>query len=75
LLFLWGWRANFWLPPSPPPAKTLNLVFVEVTGAAAHPGVYSFDHAPTLAEAWRRSGVSRRHLQTPAVLRRPGGNR
>jgi len=58
LLFLWGWRANFWLPPSPPPAKTLNLVFVEVSGAAAHPGVYSFDHAPTLAEAWRRAGVS-----------------
>ncbi len=58
LLFLWAWRANFWLPPSPPPAKPLDLVFVEVSGAAAHPGVYSFDHAPTLAEAWRRAGVS-----------------
>ena len=58
LLFLWGWRANFWQPPSPPPAKALNLVFVEVSGAAAHPGVYSFDHAPTLAEAWRRAGVA-----------------
>ena len=58
LLFLWAWRANFWLPPSPPPVKPLDLVFVEVSGAAAHPGVYSFDHAPTLAEAWRRSGVS-----------------
>ena len=58
MLFLWAWRANFWLPPSPPPAKTLNLFFVEVSGAAAHPGVYSFDHAPTLAEVWRRAGVS-----------------
>jgi len=58
LLLLWSWRANFWLPPSPPPAKTLDLVFVEVAGAAAHPGVYSFDHAPTLAEAWRRAGAA-----------------
>jgi competence ComEA-like helix-hairpin-helix protein len=56
LSLLWAWRANFWLPPSPPPGKTLNLVFVEVTGAAAHPGVYSFDHPPTLAEVWRRAG-------------------
>jgi len=58
LLLLWAWRANFWLAPSPPPAQTLDLVFVEVTGAAAHPGIYSFDHAPTLAEAWRQAGVS-----------------
>jgi competence protein ComEA len=58
LLFLWAWRANFWLPPSPPPAKTINFVFVEVAGAAAHPGIYSFDHAPTLAEAWRRAGAA-----------------
>jgi competence protein ComEA len=58
LFLLWAWRANFWLVPSPPPAKTINLVFVEVAGAAAHPGIYSFDHAPTLPEAWRRAGVS-----------------
>ncbi len=31
---------------------------VEVTGAAAHPGVYKFDHPPTLPELWRRAGVS-----------------
>ena len=58
LLLLWAWRANFWLPPSPPPARTLNLFFVEVAGAAAHSGIYSFDHAPTLAEVWHRAGVS-----------------
>jgi competence ComEA-like helix-hairpin-helix protein len=58
LLLLWAWRANFWLPPSPPPARTLNLFFVEVGGAAAHSGIYSFDHAPTLAEVWRRAGAA-----------------
>lgn len=56
LLFLWAWRGNFGLPPAPPSAQTLNAAFVEVTGAAAHPGVYSFDHPPTLADAWRRAG-------------------
>ena len=58
LLFLWAWRGHFWLPPSPPPAKTTQLAFVEVTGDAAHPGVYQFDHPPTLAEAWRRAGAT-----------------
>jgi len=58
LLLLWAWRANFWLAPSPPPAKTLNFVFIEVTGAAAHPGVYSFDHPPTLAEVYCRAGAA-----------------
>jgi competence protein ComEA len=58
LLFLWAWRATFFLAPSPPPAKNLEMVFIEVTGAAAHPGIYSFDHVPTLAEAWRRAGVT-----------------
>jgi competence protein ComEA len=52
LLLLWAWRANFFLPPSPPPPGDLNPVFVEVTGAAAHPGVYSFEQPPTLAEIW-----------------------
>jgi competence protein ComEA len=59
LLFLWAWRAQFFLTPSPPPARTLEVVFVEVAGAAAHPGVYSFDHAPTLAEAWQKAGGAR----------------
>jgi len=58
LFFLWAWRAHFWLPPSPPPARPLNTVFVEVTGAAAHPGVYSFPHPPTLLEIWTKAGAT-----------------
>ena len=56
LLLLWAWRANFFLPPSPPPATIQQLVFVEITGAAAKPGVYKFEHPPTLAEVWQKSG-------------------
>ncbi len=56
LLFLWAWRSNFWMPPAPAPPPHSSPVFVEVTGAAAHPGVYSFNHPPTLLEAWRRAG-------------------
>ena len=56
LLFLWAWRANFFLTPSPPPPRNLTLVFVEVSGTGAHPGVYAFEHAPTLAEVWQKSG-------------------
>jgi competence protein ComEA len=57
LLFLWAWRANFFLAPSPPPAHNPNFVFVEVSGNGAHPGVYAFDHLPTLAEIWPKSGA------------------
>ena len=58
LLLLWAWRANFGLGPSPPPplGQDRNPVFVEVRGAAAAPGVYSFDHSPSLAEVWRQGG-------------------
>ncbi len=58
LLLLWAWRANFGLGPSPPPplGPDLNPVFVEVRGAVAAPGVYSFGHAPSLAEIWRQGG-------------------
>jgi competence protein ComEA len=73
LLFLWAWRADFWRAPSPPPARTLDLVFVEITGAVAHPGVYRFDHPPTLKEAWRRAGaaaaVPRDDLKLPSGTR------
>jgi competence protein ComEA len=57
-LLLWAWRANFGLGPSPPPplGQDLNPVFVEVRGAVAAPGVYSFDHSPSLAEVWRQGG-------------------
>jgi competence ComEA-like helix-hairpin-helix protein len=57
LLCLWAWRANFFRAPAAPLERRLNLVFVEVRGAAAHPGVYSFEQAPTLAEIWQKSGA------------------
>jgi competence ComEA-like helix-hairpin-helix protein len=56
LLCLWAWRANFFMAPSPPPTGNLNFVFVEVSGAGARPGVYAFEHVPTLAEVWQKSG-------------------
>ncbi len=56
LLLLYAWRANFGRPLPPAPAQTLNLVFVEVAGAVAHPGLYSFMSAPTLAEVFRKAG-------------------
>ena len=65
LLFLWAWRANFFLTPSPPPPRNLTLVFVEVSGPGAHPGVYAFEHAPTLAEVWRQSGGAGTAPATP----------
>ncbi|MGA7577250.1 MAG: ComEA family DNA-binding protein [Desulfobaccales bacterium] len=58
LLLLWAWRANFGLGPSPapPPGPDANAVFVEVRGPLSAPGVYSFDHLPTLTEVWRQAG-------------------
>jgi competence protein ComEA len=35
----------------------MNPAFVEVTGAVAHPGVYSFPQPPTLGEVWQRAGA------------------
>jgi competence protein ComEA len=57
LLLLWAWRANFFRAPSPPPPQQLNFIFVEVSGPGAHPGVYLFDHPPTLTELWQKSGA------------------
>jgi competence protein ComEA len=56
LLGLYAWRAHVFFPPAPPPPGTLSLAFVEVTGKAPHPGVYSFTKPPTLAEVWKRAG-------------------
>ncbi len=58
LLLLWAWRANFFLAPSPPPHQDLRFVFVEVSGSGAHPGVYSFDHPPALAELWAKCNAT-----------------
>ncbi len=65
LLFLWAWRANFFRPPAPNPAPKTNFVFVEVNGSVAHPGVYSFDHTPTLAELWTKCGAKGTAPATP----------
>jgi competence protein ComEA len=43
-------------------------VFVEVSGAAATPGVYKFDHAPTPAEVWQQSGGPGTPPESPAKL-------
>jgi competence protein ComEA len=56
LLSLWAWRANFWLTPAAPPAKTLHPVFVEVAGAVTRPGVYSFPRPPALSEVLAQAG-------------------
>jgi competence protein ComEA len=73
LLLLWAWRAHFFLTPSPPPPRDLNLVFIEVSGPGAHPGVYAFEHAPTLAEVWQKSGGAGTAPETPDKL--PSGSR
>jgi competence protein ComEA len=56
LILLYAWRAHWLFAPSPPPPGIMHLVFVEVTGKVAHPGVYSFPKPPTLGEVWQRAG-------------------
>jgi competence protein ComEA len=65
LLLFWAWRANFFLTPSPPPPRNLTLVFVEVSGPGAHPGVYAFEQAPNLAEIWKKCGAPGTAPDTP----------
>jgi competence protein ComEA len=57
LLTLWAWRANFGRALAPPPAQNLAMVFVEVRGGAAHPGIHGFSHPPTLSDVWRVAGI------------------
>lgn len=72
-MFLWAWRSNFWMPAAPVPPQPSSPVFVEITGVAANPGVYSFKHPPTLLEAWRRAGgpepLPNQDLQLPSGTR------
>jgi competence protein ComEA len=56
LFFLWAWRCNFGLTPAPAPQPTEPWVFVEVTGAVAHPGIHAFSQPPTLPEIWQKTG-------------------
>lgn len=58
LFLVWAWRGNFGLPPAAPPARTLNPVFVEVTGAGVRPGVYIFPQPPTLAAVLAQAGAN-----------------
>jgi competence protein ComEA len=73
LFGLWGWRSHFWQPPASPPARSLDLTLVEVAGAVPHPGVYQFDHPPTLLEAVGRAGGA--PLAVPANPRLASGSR
>jgi competence protein ComEA len=57
LLFsLYAWRGHTgWLSSAAQVIKPQPVV-VEITGAVAHPGVYSFPAPPTLLAAWRQAG-------------------
>ncbi len=57
LIGLYAWRAHWLFAPSPAPPGIMSLAFVEVTGPVAHPGVYSFQHLPSLGEVWQRAGA------------------
>jgi competence protein ComEA len=57
LLLLYAWRAHFWRPFPPPAAAPQNLIFVEVAGAVAHAGVFSFTTPPTLPQLWQLTGA------------------
>jgi competence protein ComEA len=57
LLFsLYAWRGhNGWLSAAARVTEPQPVV-VEITGAVAHPGVYSFPAPPTLLAVWRQAG-------------------
>ncbi len=57
LLFsLYAWRGHTgWLSAAGQVSEPQPVV-VEITGAVAHPGVYSFPAPPTLLAVWRQAG-------------------
>jgi competence ComEA-like helix-hairpin-helix protein len=57
LMGLYAWRAHWLWPPASPAPGLMPLAFVEVSGQAAHPGVYSFPQPPTLAQVWQKAGA------------------
>jgi competence protein ComEA len=59
LLLLWAWRGHFGLSPAAAPARTMNPVFVEVTGNIPHPGVLVFPQPPTLAAVLAQAGAAK----------------
>ena len=58
LLLLWAWRGHFGLSLAPPPARTLNPVFVEVAGNIPRPGVFVFPQPPTLSQVLAQAGAA-----------------
>ena len=57
LLFsLYAWRGHTGWLSSAAQVNKPQPVMVEITGAVAHPGVYSFPAPPTLLELYRRAG-------------------
>jgi competence protein ComEA len=57
LLFsLYAWRGHSGWLSSTTQVVAPNPVVVEITGAVAHPGVYSFPAPPTLLTVWRQAG-------------------
>lgn len=55
LVGLYAWREH---PAAAPAAPQPEPVFIEITGeGAAHPGVYAFDHPPTLLQALEKAGA------------------
>ncbi|MDI6853788.1 MAG: helix-hairpin-helix domain-containing protein [Deltaproteobacteria bacterium] len=70
---VYAWRANFWQPPSPAAAPPKNLIFIEVAGAVANPGVYSFPTSPTLPEVMDKAGGPVDAAQAKTAL--PSGSR
>lgn len=73
LFMVYAWRANFWRPPSPAAVPPQNLIFIEVAGAVAHPGVYSFPTSPTLPAVLDKAGGPADAAQAKTAL--PSGSR
>jgi competence protein ComEA len=56
LFSLYAWRAHTgWFSSATQVVKPQPVV-VEITGAVAHPGVYSFPAPPALLTVWRQAG-------------------
>jgi competence protein ComEA len=69
LLFaLHAWRGHPGWFSSPIRLVAPSPVVVEITGAVAHPGVYSFPGPPTLSEVWRQAGGPEPLPATDATL-------
>ncbi len=57
LLLVYAWRAHFWRPFPPPDTSPRHLIFIEMAGEVARPGVFPFPSSPTLPQLWELSGA------------------